>query len=125
MFGDIMAVALGGAIGSVLRFLVTLAASATLGIGAVGTLLVNVLGCFLIGGLSESVLLGVDLPARIQLALRVGLLGGLTTFSSFGYESVDFASKSGLPTAIAYIGANLVFGIAAVCGGMAVARSVW
>ncbi len=125
MLGDIIGVALGGAVGSVLRYLVALAATATLGVGAVGTLIVNVLGCFLIGGLSEAALLGTDMPARLQLALRVGLLGGLTTFSSFGYESVDFASKSGWPTAIAYLGANLVFGIAAVCGGMAALRALW
>lgn len=125
MFGDILCVALGGAVGSVMRFLVTLLATATLGVGAVGTLIVNVAGCFFIGALSEAALLGTDMPARLQLGLRVGLLGGLTTFSSFGYESVDFATKSGWPTAIAYMGANLVFGIAALCGGMATLRALW
>ena len=93
MFLDIAVVAAGGAIGSVLRFLVTLASSATLGIGAAGTVAVNVLGCLLIGGLAEATLLGLAIPERLQLALRVGLLGGLTTFSTFGYETIVFHSR--------------------------------
>lgn len=122
MFLDIAAVAAGGAIGSVLRFLITLAATATLGLGAAGTVAVNVIGCLLIGGLAEAALLGTAIPDRLQLAIRVGLLGGLTTFSTFGYEAIVFSQKSGLGAASIYVAANLLLGLAAVWLGMSAIR---
>ncbi|MEZ6089638.1 MAG: CrcB family protein [Pirellulaceae bacterium] len=124
MFLDSAAVAIGGAIGSVLRFLITLAATVTLGLGAVGTLAVNVVGCLCIGCLAEVSILGTTMPERLQLAIRVGLLGGLTTFSTFGYEAVVFSQKAGFSTASIYVLANLVLGLAAVWGGMSIIR-VW
>ena len=124
MFADVMAVALGGAIGSVLRFTVTLAASTTIGIGAIGTLAVNVMGCLLIGSLAEATILGTGIPDRLQLAIRVGLLGGLTTFSTFGYEAVVFQEKAGFPTAFAYVSANVFLGLAAVWTGIVATRTL-
>ncbi|WP_417744428.1 fluoride efflux transporter FluC [Rosistilla oblonga] len=125
MFADVLAVAAGGAIGSALRFLVTLAAATALGLGAAGTIAVNVLGCLLIGGLAEATILGTSMPDRLQLAIRVGLLGGLTTFSTFGYEAVVFAEKDGFGPAAAYVTTNLVLGIGAVCLGIFGIRALY
>lgn len=125
MLADVAAVAIGGAVGSSLRFLVTLAAATALGMGAIGTVVVNVLGCLLIGGLAEATILGTSMPDRLQLAIRVGLLGGLTTFSTFGYETVVFAEKDGLGPAAAYVTTNLVLGIAAVWLGILGMRSLY
>lgn len=123
MLPDIGAVAFGGAVGSVLRFLITWGATTTFGLAAVGTVIVNVIGCFLIGGLAEAAILGTALPDRMQLAVRVGLLGGLTTFSTFGYETLDLGGKLGSGPMLAYLVANLGLGLAAVWLGIWLART--
>jgi fluoride exporter len=85
----LLLVALGGALGSALRYLVSVAALAWLGAAFPwGTLAVNLVGSFLIGLVqqlaSEGLLLGED--ARLFLA--TGVMGGLTTYSAFSYETV-------------------------------------
>ena len=73
--------AVGGALGSVARYLITLASAAIPGGSPmVGTTIANVIGCAAIGAFSEYVVLTEHLSERTQLAVRVGLLGGLTTF---------------------------------------------
>jgi fluoride exporter len=85
----VLLVALGGAIGSALRYLVATAALAWLGPAFPwGTLIVNLAGSFAIGLVqqlaTESLLLGEE----TRLFLTTGLLGGLTTYSAFSYETV-------------------------------------
>ena len=118
MIPDAFAIAIGGAIGSVLRYLITVAAQTTLNAAMVGTLIVNVVGCLLIGMMAESALIGISMPQRVQLGVRVGLLGGLTTFSTFGLDTVVLSTKSTPMLTGAYVAANLVLGIAAVWIGM-------
>lgn len=125
MIPDLAAVAAGGALGSVLRFVVTLAAQSRFGAGAIGTILVNVIGCLLIGALTEAAILGADVPQRLQLAIRVGVLGGLTTFSTFGYESVVFATKYSTLAMFGYVAANVLLGLAAVWLGIAGMRMLY
>ncbi len=82
-------VAAGGAVGSLARYLITLgSASLPGGSTMLGTTLSNLIGCAAIGAFSEYVIAVEHLSAPSQLAVRVGLLGGLTTFSTFAYESV-------------------------------------
>ena len=110
-----MAVAVGGALGSVTRHGVTVAASSLPGgSSAAGTLIVNILGCAAIGALGEFSLHSEALPHRWVLALRVGFLGGLTTVSSFAAASVGLWSMGRLAAATAYVLANLVIGLAAL-----------
>ena len=82
-----LAVAAGGAVGCVLRFY---AASWVVAHWPrhyyLATLTVNMLGCLLIGLLSGLFLLRTDLPLELRTGLTVGLLGGLTTFSSFSLD---------------------------------------
>ncbi len=88
----------------------------------VGTLAVNVLGCLAMGllaGLAES--RGAFTPER-QAFLLTGLLGGFTTFSAFGYETVQLL-RSGMPGQAALnVGLQLGAGLAAVAGGLWLAR---
>src|SRR5262245_47893180 len=115
-------VAMGGAIGAVTRYGAGLGADKLLGKGFPwGRLTVNVVGCFVMGIVLE-VLAGLETPQRTpagamqvvfwRQGIAIGFLGGLTTFSSFGADTLrQFqAGQSGL--AIANIAANVVLSLA-------------
>ncbi len=83
-----------------------------------GTLLVNLLGCFLIGifyGLSER---GNILTPEWRLTLTAGFCGGYTTFSSFAYENVNLLKSGDFLYVGLYTGASVILGIAATYGGI-------
>jgi len=85
-----------------------------------GTLLVNVLGCLLIGaglGLARE---HPALPEGLRLFLVVGLLGSFTTFSTLGHETVELLLASELRSAVISILGNLTLGLAAVWVGATV-----
>ncbi|HEX9816717.1 MAG TPA: fluoride efflux transporter CrcB [Candidatus Thermoplasmatota archaeon] len=115
-------VAGGGAVGSVARFL--LAASITKGTHhIVGTLAVNVVGCFLIG-----LLLFGPLSAHVgpsgRAFLAVGILGGFTTMSSFSYETVALFEAQKVNLAITNIAATFVACLAGTWLGRFVGLSI-
>lgn len=122
MLMRLLTVACGGAAGSVLRYLVSLAAARWLPSAVpIGTLGVNVVGCFCGGVLL--VRLGAaasDDPRRLWL--MVGLLGGLTTFSAFGVETVALAQKGQVAAAVLNVALNVSLGLAGVALGAWVAR---
>ena len=76
----------------------------------VGTTIANLLGCAAIGAFSEYVAAEVFVSERLRLALQVGFLGGLTTFSTFAAESAGLAFGGRIPMASVYILANLLLG---------------
>ncbi len=83
----------------------------------IGTLTVNILGCFFIGvifGISEK----GNMSDEWRLFLATGILGGFTTFSAFSYESVNLIRSNELFYALLYIGASLLFGILATFIGV-------
>ena len=79
-----------------------------------GTTIANVLGCALIGALTAYGAVDGNLSDRAALALRVGFLGGLTTFSSFAAESAAVAGEGHRLTSGIYVCANLFLGWAAL-----------
>ncbi|WP_375691620.1 fluoride efflux transporter FluC [Pseudooceanicola sp. LIPI14-2-Ac024] len=87
MVGTLLQVALGGAIGASLRYLVGVAVTRTVGLSGfpTGVLLANILGCGLMGILV--VLIGYKGWAHLNPFLLTGVLGGFTTFSSFSLEA--------------------------------------
>lgn len=97
-------VALGGAVGCVVRYLVTAASLALFGHSfPVGTLLVNVVGCLLIGIVGRMTLGSSMAADGYRLVLAVGFLGGLTTFSSFSVETYSLFAAGRHWVACAYI----------------------
>ncbi len=110
---------LGGALGTVARYLVGLASHALFaGAYPVGTLVVNVLGCFLMGLLSGLRQTGPVSPAT-YLALGTGFLGAFTTFSTFALDAHTLGQEGGWSRASLYVLANLVLGYLALLLGRA------
>ncbi len=103
------------AVGAVLRYLTDrTVARRTGGAFPWGTLLVNVAGCFLLGAISGSSRLTRSL-------LGAGFSGSLTTFSTFGYETVRLVEHRAFGRAIWNVALNAGFGLAAAAAGLALA----
>ncbi|MFT4191506.1 MAG: fluoride efflux transporter CrcB [Comamonas sp.] len=119
---SLLYVAVGGALGSVTRYLM---GSATMGWAAlhwgtrfpVGTLVVNLLGCLLIGGIAGLADKHALLSADARLFLVTGVIGGFTTFSSFGLETVMLLKGGDTGMAVAYVLASVLAGVALVALG--------
>ena len=112
---NLAAIAVAGAIGSVCRYAITLAAAAVPGGSTFwGTTIANIAGCALLGGLTA---LGAEQSAaseRLMLALRVGFLGSLTTFSTFTAETSALTNEGRWGASGAYLLANLLIGYLAL-----------
>jgi len=120
---NLAAVAVGGALGAVSRYGITLAASSVPGGSTLwGTTLSNLIGCAAIGALGELSLIEGTFPPRVVLAVRVGFLGSLTTFSTFAAESTVLAGTGRMPAAGIYVVANLVLGWTVLIGAAAVVK---
>jgi fluoride exporter len=116
---DFIAVALGGMLGSVARHAANVGLSrfATTSSWPIATLLVNLVGCFGIGLLAAAAKRWQWLDTPWELAVRIGVLGGLTTFSSFGLEVVRLWQADRPLAAGTVVAANVILGIGAVLLG--------
>ena len=106
----IAAVAVGGAIGAVLRYGVSLGIGAGLFAiaGPLATLLVNIAGSGLMGCLAGAIAAGMVLPEAWRGFFAIGLLGALTTFSSFAFDADQLWQKQGMAMAGAYVMASVL-----------------
>lgn len=121
----IVGIAAGGAIGSVLRYLVQLQCANWLGSKfPYGTMIVNVLGSFLIGFVSIMLAEKFAVSEEIRLAIFVGLFGGFTTFSAFSYETLGFIQQGNFTSAAGNIIFSVVLCITACFAGVVLARAV-
>ena len=123
-----LAVGLGGFCGAIARFRIGefLSDWSQLKFGRVypvGTLAVNVIGCLLIGVLM-SLALEKRLSENAQRLLITGCLGSLTTFSTFGFDTISLMREGKSVLALAYVLANLVVGLLAVAVGIGLMRIV-
>lgn len=114
---NFLLVGLGGALGSMARYGVGLALPSA---GyQYATLAVNVIGCFCIGLALPSAERAALLPPELKLLVIVGFLGGFTTFSAFGSETIALG-RSGTGPALLNVCAHVVLGLGAVLLGRAV-----
>jgi CrcB protein len=119
----LLVVGLGGFLGAVLRYVLSsLVHERFAGAFPLGTLAVNVLGCLGIGVAWTLIDARGLLSPDARLFVSVGVLGGLTTFSTFGLESVFLWREGEEALALLSIGANVVLGIGAVLLGRAAAQ---
>lgn len=122
----ILLVAIGGAAGSVARYMTGIAMTRWLGPAFPwGTLTVNIVGSFAIGLLTELVARKFSAPMEMRLLLVVGFLGGFTTFSSFALDTMALFERGESLSAFAYVAASLLLSLAAAFGGLALGRSLF
>lgn len=119
MVKNILLVALGGAVGSACRYLVTRVVDITA--FPIATLAVNLLGCLLVGFL-VGIMDRNFMPQEFKLLLISGFCGGFTTFSTFANESFAMMKAGDLLLSGLYIGVSVIFGILAVWFGLQLAK---
>lgn len=125
MIANILIVALGGGIGAVTRYAVSLWTAARFGSTfPYGTLLVNVIGCFIIGVFMTLVTEKMVVSPYWRLLVATGFLGGLTTFSSYSYETFTLLKEAGMVSAFYNIAANLITGFFATWLGIQAVKAV-
>ena len=116
-------VCLAGALGTGARYLVGLWATERLGAGfPYGTLAVNVVGCFLIGLVMQTAVMVAEFPPALRLALTTGFMGGLTTYSSFAYDTARMAQGGDRAGAVGYFALTTAACFVAVLLGVTLAR---
>lgn len=108
-----MIVGLGGALGAVLRYLITLIPVNPENGFPLKTFLINVIGSFVIGMVAALTAKNL-MDERLSLFLRVGVCGGFTTFSSFALETEGLMTKGSTGMACLYVICSIVCGVLAV-----------
>lgn len=123
MLVKLLLIAAGGALGTVLRYGFHEGAAALLGRSfGVGVLVANIVGCFALGFVGTAAAERLfELRDEHHLALTVGFLGGLTTFSTFAFDTVRHAQDGRWGAAGANVALNVVLGLAAAIAGYALA----
>jgi len=116
---QIFVVGLGGCLGSILRYLMVTEVGRHFHNNPFpyGTLAVNMIGCFVIAFIGELAAGRTFLTAEMRLFIFVGILGGFTTFSAFGYETFYFIKTSQFPLAFLNVSAQILLGLGAVMLG--------
>ena len=118
-----MAIAAGGAVGAVARYLLTTQVGHLLGLGfPYGTLMVNVLGSLILGMLVEVMTLFWSVGNDLRAFLVIGILGSFTTFSTFSLDTIALFNRGDILPAALYVLASVGLALAAFLGGMATVR---
>jgi CrcB protein len=114
--GILLAVALGGAVGSLLRYFVASTIQQPTMHFPLGIFVVNITGGFLMGVIVEM--------SALKLQLTIGILGGYTTFSTFSLDSALLIQRGAYVAAAGYIIGSTVLSIAALFAGLALVRAL-
>lgn len=116
---EYLVVFVGGGLGAVARFVLGTAVQKASAAGFPwGTFVVNMLGCLLVGVIAELIRVRVDWQGHVRLFLVVGILGGFTTFSSFGYETVALIQSGKLMDGLLNAFGQLILGLIFVALGL-------
>ena len=124
---NILLVGLGGALGSIARYLTSgwvQTASKSIDF-PYGTLAVNLFGCLVIGFLAQLADTRGVFTSEARAFVFIGILGGFTTFSSFGNETFNLVRAGEMWNALANLGTNVLIGLFAVWLGRTAAYLIW
>src|SRR4051812_26032832 len=120
------AVAAGGAIGSVARYVLSgLIQSAAWGGFPFGIFLVNISGGFIMGLLAEAMALKFNVSLEMRAFLTTGILGGYTTFSTFSLDSALLIQRQAYGQAAVYVGGSTLLSILALFAGLWIMRVIY
>jgi CrcB protein len=120
-----LVVFLGAGLGGAFRLGINELAARLLGIEfPFGTLIINVLGAFVMGLLTEYFAFRGGVSQEVRLFLTTGVLGGFTTFSTFALESVVLWQRGQWMPSVAYIALSVLLSIAALIAGLAIVRLI-
>lgn len=120
---QLLLIGLGGALGTILRYLMQLfIRKHWVTVFPSGTFLVNVIGCLFIGILYGISTKYSNISEAWRLFLIVGICGGYTTFSSYSYESVELLRNGNYTYFFAYAVLSVVIGLSATILGMIITR---
>ena len=89
-----------------------------------GTLTVNLLGCFLLGGIGQFALERLIIPPDWRIAIPIGFFGAFTTFSSFSWETVQMLQDGEWTRAILYVSGSVVGGLLLALAGIRIAERI-
>jgi fluoride exporter len=121
---NLVLVAIGGAAGSVCRYLVGMATLRLFGPNFPwGTLTVNIVGSLAIGLLVELIARRFDASMDLRLLVITGFLGGFTTFSAFSLDVISLFERGAVLQAGLYVASSILFSLLAVVAGLALMRS--
>ena len=117
---------IGSGLGGMLRYFssTTLQKLINPGFFPIGTFCVNMIGCLLIGFIAQLSEARAVFSPEIRIFLMVGILGGFTTFSSFGYETVQLIRSGEILLALANAAGQLILGLIMVYIGYVLARLI-
>lgn len=122
---EIVLVAIGGGIGATSRYLASNWAAARFGAEfPYGTLIVNIVGCFIIGAFMTITTERLIVSPYWRLFVTVGFVGGLTTFSSFSYETLHLLQDADVMRAFYNVGLNILVGFFATWLGIGAAKLI-
>jgi CrcB protein len=120
MLRSFLLVGIGGMIGSMLRYLVSLAIKPQS--FPFATICVNICGCLVIGLVMGFALRSEAVNNNWRLFLATGICGGFTTFSAFSLECIQFIEQQRYTALFLYVALSLVLGLAATFAGIQLAR---
>lgn len=121
----ILFIGAGSFIGGSLRYLISMFLENKFPITfPIGTLVVNIIGCFLIG-LLFTIASKINMTPELKLFLGTGILGGFTTYSAFSLETVTMLQTGYYYPAILYILASLIAGVVATISGIYLLKLFW
>ncbi len=117
-------VALGGALGSVARYLLSVAVQSRAGSFPVATLAINISGSLLLGFLIRYTMETPSVGAEMRLMLTTGFCGGYTTFSTFSFETARLIEDGEYDRAVWYVLLSVIVSLAATFAGFSIARGL-
>ncbi|EPD13374.1 CrcB protein [Cycloclasticus pugetii] len=125
LMAQLLAIAAGGSVGAVMRFIVSTGIYSWLGRGfPYGTLVVNVIGSLLMGLLYELFLQRLSVSPEVRAVLLVGFLGAFTTFSTFSIETINLIEQGYVIKAIVNVLASVILCVLAAWVGLLIARQL-
>ena len=120
MFREMVAIFVGGGIGSIIRYLITKISFFSFNSFPYSTFISNIIGCFILGLALTYFMKNDSQNSTIFLFIAVGFCGGFTTFSTFSSEGLELINNGNLTTFIIYTFTSIFLGIVAVYLGASI-----